>query len=87
MRASEKHRRNIGEISEKQQREFAAEINDTQRRILELLSRDARLSAVKLAEQIGVAGRTVETNMKKLKERGILVRHGSPKNGYWEIMR
>ena len=24
-------------------------------------------------------------NIKKLKELGILVRHGSPKNGYWEV--
>ncbi len=54
---------------------------------MELLSEDARLSAVKLAEQIGVADRTVESNIKKLKEQGILVRHGSPKNGYWEVMR
>jgi len=84
---SEKHRRNVGEASEKHRREFVTEINDTQGKILELLSKDARLSAVKLAEQIGVAGRTVEANIKKLKERGILVRHGSPKNGYWEIMR
>ena len=25
-------------------------------------------------------------NIKKLKEYGILIRHGSPKNGYWEIV-
>ena len=24
-------------------------------------------------------------NIRKLKEYGILVRHGSPRNGYWEI--
>jgi len=36
--------------------------------------------------QIGIAGRNVESNIKKLKERGILIRHGSPKSGYWEIV-
>lgn len=83
---SEKHRKNIGEASQKQVN-LVTGLNDTQRQILELLSEDARLSAVKLAEQIGVAGRNVESNIKKLKERGILIRHGSPKNGYWEIIQ
>ncbi len=30
--------------------------------------------------------RSIEKNIKKLKELGILVRHGSPKNGYWEVI-
>ncbi len=84
--SSEKHRRNIGEASEKQQKRHRKDFNDTQRRILELLSADAHLSSVKLAEQIGIASRNVESNIKKLKEQGILIRHGSPKSGYWEIM-
>lgn len=60
-------------------------MSDTQEKILVLLSKDAQLSASKMADQIGVARRNIEANIKKLKERGILVRHGSPKNGYWEI--
>ncbi len=50
-----------------------------------MLMENNRLSAVKLAEKIGVASRSIEKNIKKLKELGILVRHGSPKNGYWEV--
>ena len=45
-----------------------------------------QLSAAKLAEKIGVASRNIESNIKKLKELGILIRHGSPKNGYWEVI-
>ena len=33
----------------------------------------------------GIASRNIENNIKKLKEYGILIRHGSPKNGYWEV--
>ena len=51
--------------------------------VKKLLSEDHQLSAVKLAEKIGVASRNIENNIKKLKEYGILIRHGSPKNGYW----
>ncbi len=83
--ASEKHRRNIGETSEKHRRSIGEELNDTQQRILELLSKDPQLSAVKIAEEIGISSRNVESNIKKLKEKGILVRCGAPKGGYWEI--
>ena len=74
---------NIGEASEVVWR---TDLNDTQKKIIKLLSEDHQLSAVKLAEKIGVASRNIENNIKKLKEYGILIRHGSPKNGYWEIV-
>ena len=61
-------------------------MNDTQKKILNLLSDNMRLSATKMAEQLRVSSRSVEKNIKKLKEYGILIRHGSPKNGYWEVM-
>lgn len=69
--------------SEKQRK---ADLNDTQQKIVKLLSENPQLSAVKLAEKIGVASRNIENNIKMLKEYGILIRHGSPKNGYWEII-
>lgn len=73
----------IGETSEA---EWRTDLNDTQQKIIKLLSEDHQLSAVKLAEKIGVASRNIENNIKKLKEYGILKRHSSPKNGYWEIV-
>ena len=66
--------------------EWRTDLNDTQQKIIKLLSEDHQLSAVKLAEIIGVVRRNIENNIKKLKEYGILIRHGSPKNGYWEII-
>ena len=85
--ASEKHRRSIGETSEKHRKQYNTDLNDTQIRILELLSVDAYLSAAKMAKQLGMASRNVEANIKKLKEKGILIRHGFPKTGYWEIKK
>lgn len=61
-------------------------VTDTQRKILECVVEDKYISAKQIAEKIGVSGRTVENNIKKLKESGILIRHGSPKSGYWEIV-
>lgn len=45
-----KHRRNIGE-----------DLNDTQTKILELLSIEPQLSAAKLADRIGIANRNIES--------------------------
>lgn len=92
---SEKHSRSIGEASEywvniretsgKRRNNLENNLNSTQTQILELLSRNAQLSAKKMAETIGISSRNIEVNIKKLKKCGILIRHGSPKSGYWEI--
>jgi len=73
----------IGETSEKH---GIVELNSTQQEIVKLLLENNQLSAAKLVEKIGVASRNIESNIKKLKELGILIRHGSPKNGYWEVI-
>ena len=63
------------------------ELNSTQQEIVKLLSKNNQLSAAKLAEKIGVASRNIESNIKKLREYGLLVRNGSPKSGYWEVVK
>ena len=80
--SSEKVRRKFGESSEKVRKN---ELNDIQKKIINILSIDARLPAAKIAEELCISSRSVEKNIRKLKEYGILVRHGSPRNGYWEI--
>ena len=47
--ASEKHRRSVGETSEV---EWRRDLNDTQQKIIKLLSEDHQLSAVKLAKEV-----------------------------------
>ena len=79
---------NIGEnIGETWEKYGESGLNNTQLRIVELILKDNKISAVKLAEKIGVSSRSIESNIKKLKEEGILIRHGSPKKGYWEIIK
>lgn len=80
--SSEKVRRSAGEGSEIIRE---CELSDTQKKIINVLLYDKQLSAIKIAEQLGMGSRSIEKNIKKLKEFGILVRHGSPKNGYWEV--
>lgn len=81
--SSEKVRRKFGESSEK----VAAGQNETQRKLLELIKQNNRMSAKEMAEILSISSRSVEKNIKKLKDQGLLIRHGSPKSGYWEIVK
>lgn len=81
--SSEKVRRRVGEGSDIIR---GYELSDTQKKIVNLLLYDRQQSAAKIAEQLGMGSRSIEKNIKKLKELGILIRHGSPKNGYWEVI-
>ena len=81
--SSEKVRRRVGEGSDIIR---GYELSDTQKKIVNLLLYDRQLSAAKIAEQLCMGSRSIEKNIKKLKELGILIRHGSPKNGYWEVI-
>ena len=59
-------------------------MNETQKKIVNSLIDDNTISALKLAEKLQLNVRYVERSIQKLKANGILIRHGSPKEGYWE---
>ena len=67
-------------------REKAQKLTETQEKILDCIAEDKYISVKKIADRIDISRRTVENNIKKMKESDIVVRHGSPKNGYWEII-
>ena len=58
-------------------------VNDE--RILELLKHDGKLTAAALASTLGLTERQVQRIMAKLKVDNRLIRHGSSKNGWWEV--
>jgi ATP-dependent DNA helicase RecG len=63
-----------------------SEINETQRHILKDISNDSTVTIKKIAENLGLTSRSIESNIKDLKERGVLVRQGSKKAGRWQII-
>lgn len=83
---SEEHRKNIGRTSGEHRENSSIEMNATQKKILERLAFKPDSTAVELSIQIGIARRNIEANIKVLKEMGLLVRHGSTKSGYWEVI-
>ena len=54
-------------------------------KIVALLSKDGKLSAVLLAEKIGISSKAVEKHLSNLKADGIIERIGSAKGGYWKV--
>ena len=54
--------------------------------ILALLTQEPRLSAKELASLLNKTTRTIERNLKALREQGRLQRVGSDKAGHWEII-
>ena len=55
-------------------------------KIIALLAENGKLSAVALAERIGISAKAVEKHLANLKADGILKRIGPDKGGHWEII-
>lgn len=62
-------------------------LSSTQQNILSLIEKNHRTTALQIANELAVSIRTVEKNIKKLRETGILKRYGSARSGYWEIIQ
>jgi ATP-dependent DNA helicase RecG len=61
-------------------------ITENHRKITMLLSQNNRFSLSNLAQMIEISKRKILKNVNVLKDRGLLVRIGSPKSGYWQVI-
>lgn len=53
--------------------------------IIDALQQNPKLTIPDLATQINVSSRTIERQIKKLQQQGVLKRIGSAKTGYWQV--
>lgn len=61
-------------------------LNDTVNdMVLHLIKQNNRITATEISERLNVSISSAKRKIKKLKERGIIVRIGSDKSGYWKI--
>ncbi len=58
-----------------------------EQRILDALSADASLSAVKIGRLLGITTRQAERLLASLREKNLIRRVGANKNGHWEIIK
>ncbi|MFK3576680.1 putative DNA binding domain-containing protein [Bifidobacterium thermacidophilum] len=59
--------------------------NDTDKIIMDLISKDQYITTTELAKTLGVSRPTIARHIKSLTEHGVLERVGSRKSGYWAI--
>lgn len=56
-----------------------------QKKILEVIKNNPQITQEELANVIGLTRKSINSNMKKLQENGLLKRIGADKNGYWQL--
>ena len=62
-------------------------VNETQRKILEVIEKDSNITQSDIAIKLGISKRTIERNISILKENKMLERSGSDKKGTWKIIK
>ena len=72
----------ISKVGEK----VGEKVTDNQYKIVYQMQKNPYISAKVLADIVGISVRKIETNIKKLKDLGIIERIGSPKGGHWKII-
>lgn len=77
---------NVGEVGDNVG-EKPVNDGDAKETILKLISANNKASASSIAKTMSVAQRTVERYIKELREEGLLVRHGSARVEYWQVVK
>ena len=64
---------------------MAPRLTNTEKSILKVIRKNASATQDEIAKKVGLSNSGVRYAMRKLKEKGILVRVGAHKNGVWQI--
>lgn len=62
-------------------------LNKTEKKVIELLIENPSITSTELTEKIGVTKRTIERTFKSLKEKKMIERIGSKRDGNWIVVR
>ena len=61
-------------------------IGENERKVLSILSHSPQTTAKELSEVLGVTLRQCERILASMKQKGLIVRVGSNKNGHWDMV-
>lgn len=75
-----------GRVGERVGEKVGENLSENQKKIINAVMREPRISALKLSKILGISVRKTEENIKKLKENGLLVRIGPDKGGHWKVV-
>ena len=82
------NQKNVGEyVGNMSEKNNAIKLNQTARKMLEILRNNPTVTIAELSAQLGVSTRTIERNLKQLQDRKLLKRlGGTTKAGYWQVL-
>ena len=66
-------------------KENVTDVTDRQHAIINLVKEHTNMTTTQMAERLGVTKRTILRDIEALKEKGLIIRVGSEKTGYWEL--
>ena len=61
------------------------DVTDRQHAIINLVKEHTNMTTTQMAERLGVTKRTILRDIEALKKKGLIIRVGSEKIGYWEL--
>ena len=61
-------------------------LSETQENILKLIRKNSRITQKEISDKLGINITTVARNLKDLKNKNVINRIGSNKNGQWELL-
>ena len=61
-------------------------VTELEERIIDIIKKDNKVSMRKIAEALGIGIDTVKEYIKRLKDKGVLMRRGKTSAGYWEVL-
>ena len=67
-------------------KEVTNELTERQRLILNLMRNNSYVTIREMSQKTGVVNRTILRDIESLQEKGIIVREGGNKSGYWKII-
>ena len=73
--------------TEMDRNEIIKSMESTQDKILYLIRENPRITQTMMSNELGFARSIISSNLQKLKEKGIIERIGSDRNGYWKILK
>jgi ATP-dependent DNA helicase RecG len=74
------------ETVDNETKERRKKLSKTSKKILTICKGNSSITIVELSEIIGISTRSVERNIQKLRNSGLLVRIGGRKKGSWEVI-
>jgi len=89
-RVGEKVEEKVGETEKsgiKVGERVGEEIANNQQSILDCIIENPFITIERLASSIGISDRKVETNLQKLKAKGLIKRVGADRGGYWKVIK